>query len=351
MPGIDAQMSFMDELDGADYGDEEIVNAPVEEDNDAGTENQEDDDAGQDDNKDNAGDGSNTDPDEQSDKEPPPVDTNNKPVDSKFKKVGNSFVDDKNNIVDPRTGAIIARAGSERRMYEKVQRTTNLLNDAQTRLAEYEKQHSNINTLFGKMQQEGITHDEAANAFQMAIEYKRQPLEVAKKILADVLAMGHNVSDVLGSDASNAIEISGINKLIEDKLKPIIEPLNQQREQEQQIRQAQLALDKWVNENEYADIHLSTIDALMGKNPDLTIQQAYNSLLIFANKHGLDFSQPLDAQIKARQTGANNKPSTEKRIRKPMVTGSRVEPSDIEDKNLADPNASWKDILRSVMPN
>lgn len=267
-----------------------------------------------------------------------------------FRKQGNNFVDDKNNIVDPRSGQIIAKAGSERRMYEKMQRQEILLNDRSEKLEKYEKDSKDSSTYFGMVKQAGLSMDEIGEAFNIAIQFKQDPVGAAKKVLEQVLALGHNVTDILGADAGNAIEMSGISRMIDERLKPLITPLQQQRATDQQTKEAQVKLAAWLDENEYADVHLNAIDKLVGDN-GISPQKAYNELYKFAIKHQLDFSKPLGPQIAERQSARNGNGNNrqEPRAQKSFPTGSRVEPASMETKDFGS-NASWDDILRSEIP-
>jgi hypothetical protein len=267
-----------------------------------------------------------------------------------LRRFGNNAVDGKGNIVDPRTRQIIAKAGTERRLYEKSERLTKMLDDHKVKLAQYEKDHNDSNQYFGAIKAAGLSVDEIGEAFNIAIMYKQNPVAAAKEVLERVLAMGHNVTDILGSDPGNAIEMPAIARMIEQRLAPIVKPLEQQRVSDEKTRQAQEAFGKWVSDNEYADIHLEALDNLMGQHPELSPQKAYNALVLFANKHQLDFTQPLGPQIDARQSarGSNTNPQT-RRAQKPFPVGGSSTPQPLDEGGYADSSASWSDIIRSSM--
>jgi hypothetical protein len=281
--------------------------------------------------------------------EEPPVRKTGKQ--EQYQKVGNNAVDKKGNIVDPRTGQMIAKAGTERRLYEKTQRLTTALDESKVRLAQYDKEHNDSSNYFGAVKQAGLSTEEIGEAFNIAIMYKQNPVAAAKEILERVLAMGHNVTDILGADPGNAIEIPAIARLIDERLAPILKPLEQQRVSDEQTKQAEARFDKWVSENEYADQHLDVLDDIMGRNPELSPQKAYNALVLFANKHQLDFTQPLGPQIANRQSvqGNGNTNPRERSTRKPFATGSGRPAQPIGEGAYADSNASWSDIIRTSM--
>lgn len=272
------------------------------------------------------------------------------PTDDQPRKAGKNFVDKAGNIIDPRTKQIIAKAGQERRLYERSQRLGTILEDTQRRLAKYEQEEQTATTLMGSIRQHGLVMDDVAEAINIAIQYKQNPVLAAKTVLERVLALGHNVTDILGADAGNAIEMRGVSRMIEERLAPIIQPLQEQRVKNEREQKAEVAFQQWVNDNEYADIHLEAIDTLIGQNADLTPQKAYNALLTFAVKHGLDFSQPLGPQLAARQS-AQTTSQQERRVQKPFpVNGSGgSNPRPLTDKDYANSDDSWADIVRSGM--
>jgi hypothetical protein len=272
------------------------------------------------------------------------------PTGDEPRKAGKNFVDKAGNIIDPRTKQVIAKAGQERRLYERSQRLGTILEDAQKRLAKYEAEEQTTTTLMGSIRQHGLVMDDVAEAINIAIQYKQNPVLAAKTVLERVLALGHNVTDILGADAGNAIEMRGVSRMIDERLAPIIQPLQEQRASSERTQKAEVAFQQWVNDNEYADVHLEAIDSLIGQNPDLTPQKAYNALLTFAVKHGLDFSQPLGPQLAARQ-GAQTTSQQERRVQKPFPVNASggSNPRPLTDKDYANSDDSWADIVRSGM--
>ena len=162
--------------------------------------------------------------------------------------------------------------------------------------------------------------------------------------------MGHNVTDILGADAGNAIEMSAVSKMLDERLKPLIAPLETKRVTDEQTKAAERAWQRFCDENEYADVHEVTLDRMLGENPELTPQKAYNALVQFANKHGLDFSLPLGPQIERKKsaqqnTNRNNNPRTQK----PFPNGSSARHSSINDGEI-NPSDDWASIIKKAVP-
>lgn len=331
------KIDLMDEMDGTNY------DPKPEEDND-------DDDTGSD-----AGDDSSSDDSKEavSAKEPAakseeaPAAKSNEPAQEELRRQGPNFADKHGNLVDPNTRQIIAKAGVERKLWEKWQRTNTVLQDTSAKLADYQKREQEATSFHSLLKESSLNTEEFGNAINVAIKFKSDPVAAAKIVLEQVLALGHNVTDILGQDAGNAIEMSAVQRMLDKRLAPIIEPLNQKREQDERTKEAQAAFDRFLVEHEYADVHLEAIDDLVGKNPDLSPQKAYRALLLFANKHKLDFSQPLGPQLNsasAKPTNRQEQPSN----RKPFPNGSVVEQQSLDTEEFST-TSSWDDIVKKAM--
>lgn len=268
-----------------------------------------------------------------------------------IRRQGNNFVDDKNNIVDPQTGQIIAKAGTERRLFEKTQRLGAALDDKSNRLAKYEQEDKSFDNLRGKIKSHGLSVDEFAEGINMVIAFKSDPIGTAKKVLESVLAMGHNVTDILGADAGNAIEMSAVSKMLDERLKPLLQPLDQKRVSDEATEKAQKAWEKFCDENEYADVHEVTLDRMLGSNPDLTPQKAYNALRKFAFDRNLDFSIPLGPQIERLQSAKKNTSNrgNPPRTQKPFPNGSSVPQGSMNSGDVS-PNDDWATIIKKAVP-
>ena len=266
-----------------------------------------------------------------------------------IRRQGNNLVDANNNIVNEQ-GQIIAKAGTERRLYEKTQRLGAALDNKSQALAKYEAEDKQFDNLRGKVKSHGLSVDEFAEGINMVIDFKSDPIGTAKKVLETVLAMGHNVTDILGADAGNAIEMSAVSKMLDERLKPLLSPLETKRVTDEQTERAQKAWEKFCDDNEYAEVHEVILDSMLGENPDLTPQKAYNALVQFANKHGLDISLPLGPQIERKKSAQNNtNRNNNPRTQKPFPNGSSVSQQSINSGDI-NPNDDWASIIKKAVP-
>jgi hypothetical protein len=346
-----AQIDELDKMDGTVYDPDDTSDDNDDEGtgDDAGTEETTDDD-----NEENiealgGTDGSGTTNDEPVNKGKDTKAKEAAPDASTFRKQGTNFVDANNNIVDPQSGQIIAKAGTERRLFEKTQRLGSALDEKSAKLTKYEQDDAKLDNLRGVIKNHGMSTDEFAEGINMVLAFKSDPVGTAKKLLEQVLAMGHNVTDILGADAGNAIEMSAVSRMLDERLKPLIAPLNEKRVQSENEKVAEAAWNKFCEDNPHAEVHDTVMDKLLGDNPGMRPQQAYNHLRDFAHKHNLDFSIPLGPQIEQLQSAPKKKePGNLPRApQKPFPNGSSVRHAAIDDGDV-NPNSDWNTILRSV---
>lgn len=268
-----------------------------------------------------------------------------------IRRQGNNLVDDKNNIVNEQ-GQIIAKAGTERRLFEKTQRLNVALDNKSQALSRYEAEDKQFDNIRGKVKSHGLSVDEFAEGINMVIAFKSDPIATAKKVLETVLAMGHNVTDILGADAGNAIEMSAVSKMLDERLKPLVAPLEQKRVTDEATERAQKAWENFCDVNDHAELHEVTLDRMLGENPGMSPQKAYNALRDFCYKHSLDFSQPLPPQIERLQSAnkknsnRNNLPRTQQ---KPFPNGSSVRQNSISSGDVS-PNDDWATIIKKAVP-
>ena len=267
-------------------------------------------------------------------------------------------VDKKGNIVDPKSGQIIARAGSERRLYEKTNRLQRQIEPLQKELENYKTFVDQGRNLANEIKKHGFKPDELQEYFDTVILYKTNPLEAAKRIVANVASMGYNISDIVGGSVGDAVDMAAIKRMIESNLAP----LNQQKEQEQtqQVNQQELGrkLQDFYDQHEYSDVQANVIDNMLGANKSLTPSQAYYELKSFCDRNGFDMSIPLAPQVQERRASAQNQqqqpaqpPRTRKSIPSRSSTPTQEVNRGIEEKEMANANSSWDDIIRSTLRN
>lgn len=269
---------------------------------------------------------------------------------------GGNFADQKGNIVDE-SGRVLARAGAESRLYVKLHQTSSQLTQAQQRIRELEDTSTTSQALNGLPQRLGLNNDDVTAALDLAAKVRRgDAVGAAKEIVAILAAQGHNITDLFGAEVGDSVEMKAIKRMLDDRFAPF----DQQRQSQQQDREVQTAArreyDKFVSDNEFAELHQDDIVLVM-KSEGLTAQQAYNKLMHFAARIGIDPSQPFEPQIRelqARQGGQQQQQQGQRQQpAKPMLNGGRG--GTLQNGGaapavaMADPNDDWSSIINGAL--
>lgn len=268
---------------------------------------------------------------------------------------GNFAQDARGNLYD-RNGNLLARAGSERRLYERNVRMKVDLDQLTTRNQQLEQQLRNNTALGEEPRRLGLDAEDMRVGLPIVAEFKKNPVQAARNVLEMVMGMGHDLSEILGSNAKDAVEMKAISRMLDERLAPL-QQLTQSTEQQQRERrihqQAEQEIERFFDEHENSRMHAQAIDNLIGRRPDLSPEKAYYELRLFAANNGLDFNRPLAPQLQALQQssardGSNNRQTT--RNAPPMANGVRgTRQVSIPEGEAVDAKASWDDIIRRSM--
>lgn len=286
--------------------------------------------------------------------QPPQADPNARQVPLQ-KHVSGNFVNQRGDIVDG-NGKVVASAGITRRFYEENgrlrQQVQQLTRDGQTsQLAVGEARILN-----GIPQQYGLSNDDVAKALDLAGRMKRgDVVSVAQDIIAMITAQGHNVSDLLGKDIGDSIDMKAITRLIDQRLGPIQqqreETTRQAVESQRVEREATTAYNRFLDENPNADIHQNEIAEITKAN-GISPQLAYNQLMSFIRDNNLDPEQPLLPQLQRSASGQAvprvQTPPADNRQR-PMPNGDATLRNGGQaplTPVFADPDEDWGSIIK-----
>lgn len=259
------------------------------------------------------------------------------------------FADAKGNIVD-KEGKMIAESGFAARMYQTNRRLRARLDDQTQLLETMNTRLQEGNMLMQAAAQQGLTNDDMARAIDLATRFKKgDVLSVAKDILAEVSAAGYNVSDLLGEDVGDSIDMKAITTLLDQRLGPIAQQ-RQTAEQEQQADViARQQYNTFVNDNPYADIHGREIVQVVQREGK-TLQQAYNALRTFAYRNNLDFSRPLAPQIIERQKQLREQQQNQNSSRqKPLPNGAGPQGGMTDAMPTSGADDDWSTIINRAI--
>lgn len=274
----------------------------------------------------------------------------------KPKKAGGDFVDAKGNVVDA-NGKIIAKAGSERRLHVEKRQAEARATTLGLQLEEANKKLEQAQIFADLPKNLGVSPEEYGDGLKLMKLFKADPVAAAKEVVARAMALGHNVTDILGAEVGNSVDMMALRRHSEEMAnRPIREREEQNRRQEESQRQGQIAYNNFISQYPDADIHGDAIAHQM-QTQGVSAETAYLRIQNFALANGLDFSEPLGPQIEAR-TRANisgnqvrqDQPSARRPAPMGNGNGGRVSDQQLTDKsgvNSADD--SWADILRDAM--
>lgn len=276
------------------------------------------------------------------------------PQEAKPKQVAGDLVDARGNVVD-KEGNILAKAGAERRQYVENRqlkaRTENLTLENQ----QLTQRLQQAQTFADLPKQLGMTPEEYGDGLKLMKLFGQDPVAAAKEVVARVMAMGHNASDILGKDVGDSIDMRALRVRDEDlAARPARERAEAERRTQEQQTEVLKSYNAFVSEYPDSGPHEDAIAHLMtaqGIRPEI----AYFRIKSFALENGLDFSKPLAPQIEARAQAnlgksSNDQPSGNRKRPMGGNGGGRVRDDQLTDKaEMADADSSWGDILKQVM--
>lgn len=198
-------------------------------------------------------------------------------------------------------GNIIAKAGAERRIYEESQKIKKDWNTFQTTVLpkikeEYDAAMSRaqkLEQLDGLVKANGLTHDEMNTIAQVAVTFKKNPVEALKMMLTNAVNQGYDVSEILNAGQTHSIE-SILNKKLEP-LQRMFEERKNQSEEEQRNEAIRNEIKEFQETFPHSQTHSKEIVEVtkkMGLEPSIqNYTKAYWKLRSFYEQKGYDFSK------------------------------------------------------------
>jgi hypothetical protein len=255
-------------------------------------------------------------------------------------------------LVDPVSGRVVAQGGIERRIFEDSQRTMRENNTLKQRVTGLEGALRSSGEVLQEAARLGVQPEDQKIAIRVMADFMRDPVRTLQGLVEEVKSKGYQIP-FLTEGVSPGMDMQALSRMIDAKLHPIT---NQHAQQTQQVRMRQAAeqeLSTFIDENQEANANLDVLGEMLQAQPGLPLQSAYTKMIRWAHENGLDWTQPLKAQIAAlRQQQTTPQPQVETR---PLPTRRSVNQAGTARMNgAANPqqfseNASWADIIRSAM--
>lgn len=268
-------------------------------------------------------------------------------------RIGGVYSNSQGDIVDDR-GNIIAPRGAAARYQQIAARQKMLIDGANGTIAELQRRLTDTGALDRVIRQRGFSTDEVAQAFDLLSRAKTDILGVAKEIVALAVARGHNVTEVLGNEVGDSLDMRAVRTMLNEQLAPIHNAQRARQEQAQRDATVRRNYEDFVMRNEFADVHGEDI-VRVSKRDGVNLQTAYNRLFAWAAKNDFDFSRPLGPQYQARVAQQQRRPTgpnvnTQPRMQRPMPNNASTRPpgaQQVQPQTSAD--ASWTDIIQDAM--
>lgn len=347
-----------DKNDGTDYGDQNDLEDDNDEQDAGDLASQAD---GDDDSNDDSGRSNVSDSNEESRTQGRSAQNSGDQQQSLRRLPNGTFQDQHGNLTD-QNGRIIAKAGSERRLFEKTARMTENMQQKDQQIAQLQQQLSQVQMIGGLDKQYGLDQEDLRVGMPIIAEFKKDPVQAARNVLQMVMGMGHNLSTILGQEAKDAVEMGAIQRMLDQKLAPL-QKIEQSAAQQQEAQRQQSYVEQQIREftdsHEYATVHMDAIDNLLGRRPELTPERAYYEIRMFAMQHGLDFAKPLGPQIEAlnaqnddQQQNTRQIPVNRQTVRqqRPMPNGvSSQRNAPLAEVEEAEPSSDWGSIIGNAL--
>lgn len=223
-------------------------------------------------------------------------------------------------LVDPTTGAIIARAGNERRLFEHARTVAGQLAQTQSEVQRLQGQLETFQELQRMPQSLGLDVQEQHVAMQFMAAWKKNPVEAATKMLAEVRAMGYEVEGL-----ATPVDMAALKKMVEDT----IAPFRQDRDavvREQEIAQTvDRELEDATQRFPWLMTQQDAVSRVLAADQSLSLREAALMVQSWAAQRGFDLHRPLNEQMNAaQQNGGQQAPQRPNAARNPPPTGNEA---------------------------
>ena len=251
-------------------------------------------------------------------------------------------------IVDPRTGEVIAAAGKERRWYDESRNAKREVSEVRQKLQLVETELGAFKQAAVLPQQLGLQPAEITSAMHFMAHFKTNPVEAARKVLAEVQAAGYTIPELGGTD------VAAIKQIVEQSIKPFITDREQSVQQETISREVEEEYNQLAAESPWIVVQDEDLAKIMAKDTSLNLRQAALMLENFALRGGYDLNRSVEAQFFERQQAPKTEPTLPaprvNRAAAPAQTSATTRTTPVvERKQSVTSNHSTRDIIREAM--
>ena len=288
--------------------------------------------------------------------------------------------DRKGNLIDSRTGEIIARSGSEARIYQRVHKeasdyiqaaTRNIQNQMASERGKleraveiglgFEKSYGEAKAQLDRLNAYGLQPDQLLEAGQIYKQAQSDPVGVLKSLLTRAALSGIDITQ-LGMPAGG-IDAAGIADMVRREIQSAVKPVNdytaerQRREQEnntqsQYLRQAETQVNSFFNNTPEAQPYLHVFHAVLSQPQfqQMSLGAIWDKIQLHLMRNGVDPSRPPSRSQRQRLSGTPDARSASRSL----PNGQGMAPSGGDRRasgnaGPAHPSMSYDAIIREVL--
>lgn len=287
--------------------------------------------------------------------------------------------DAKGNLVDPRSGEIIARAGSEARIYQRIHKqATDYIRGASTRIQghlaeergklnraieiglDFEKQANEAKSQLQKLNAFELQHDQLIEAGQLYKQAQSDPVGVLKHLLTRAALNGIDISQ-LGFD-SNQLDSRSILDTVRQEIAKGVKPVQDyaaQRQQETEktqveqryLDEAKTQVEGFFKSTPAAVPFMSIFHAVLSQPQfqQMSLPAIWDKLQLHLMRKGIDPYNPQPQQRQQRQDTRDNRPSRSLPNGRSMAPGGNDRGGRQQNAGVAHPSKSYDAIIREIL--
>jgi hypothetical protein len=182
-------------------------------------------------------------------------------------------------------------------------------------------------------------------------DFLRDPVKTLEYLVAEVKSKGYPIP-FLEQGVTPGMDMAAIQRMIDNKMQPITQQQQAARQQAEMKQRAEADLQVFLDDNGEANSNLDVLAEMLNAQPGLSLQSAYTKMIRWAHENGLDWTQPLKAQIaQQRQQPTPQQPPQQQRPLpgRRSAGGNGATPVGDGAVQQYNENASWADIIRQSM--
>jgi hypothetical protein len=244
-----------------------------------------------------------------------------------------------NDLLGP-NGQVIAKAGAERRLYERASKSQRDLDTANASLTAAQDTITSLEAAGGLGTQYNLSADELSGAAQLMAAIKQDPTQAINYLITQASAAGHNIEGM-----SNSLDAKALSDMIDTKLQPLVGEQQARADTQARNAEGEVAYNSFMTQFPDAAVHADTLASML-EDSSISPEAAYYKLRNFYMENRLDWNKSVTqiqqdiAAAKANPTGSTL----------PTGTTPADDLTGVDDAALTgNVNDSYDDIIRGSM--